>query len=86
MTDCAPLGTRYTNQLYGVYGALLAPWYRDAAQSITAPGQSPEAKMGSYDPTAAYCSTATFERGGESACLPQRPGSPRSKEHKSKTA
>jgi hypothetical protein len=39
-----------------------------AAESITSPTQSVPATMGAYYPTAAYCSTATFERGGWRGC------------------
>jgi uncharacterized membrane protein len=64
-----PWGPSDTIQI--VYRNMLpAPWFRHAAQSITAPTQSARGKMGLYFPTAVYCSTATFERGGPNACLP----------------
>jgi hypothetical protein len=39
-----------------------------AAESITSSTQSVPQTMGSYYPTAVYCSTATFEQGGWKAC------------------
>jgi hypothetical protein len=39
-------------------------------QAVQAIGEesSPQAVMGAYFPSAVYCSTATFEAGGWSAC------------------
>jgi hypothetical protein len=68
-----------------VYRNMLpAPWYRYAAEAITAPSQSAQQLMGPYYPTAGYCSVATFERGGWQACVPGT-GSTRSASSKSAT-
>jgi hypothetical protein len=47
---------------------LPSPWFRYALAKVTKPGQSAKAAMGPYYPQSAYCSTATFERGGWVAC------------------
>jgi hypothetical protein len=46
--------------------------FTGASQTIATPAQNPDAAglMGSYYPTSAYCSVATFEKGGWQACLP----------------
>jgi hypothetical protein len=63
-----------------VYRNMLpAPWFRYAAERITAPNQSAQALMGPYYPTASYCSTATFEHGGPNACLPIPSAHPKAK-------
>jgi hypothetical protein len=53
-----------------VYRNMLpAASFPSAAESVTSPTQSVSQTMGRYYPTAVYCSTATFEQGGWSACL-----------------
>lgn len=62
-----PWGTEQTTEI--VYRNMLpAPNFPYAAESITSPTQSVEQTMGPYYPSAAYCSTATFESGGWAAC------------------
>ena len=59
-----------------VYRNMLpAPTFANAAQRIT-PASAPRAVMGSYYPTAVYCSTATFQRGGWQACSGARGSTP----------
>jgi hypothetical protein len=52
---------------------LPAASFTGASQRIRSPGLNPRAAqlMGDYYPTSAYCSRATFERGGWQACLPR---------------
>lgn len=61
------------NAIQIVYRNMLpAQSYRHAVQQIANRRQSVRATMGAYYPTAAYCSTATFQRGGWRACLHER--------------
>jgi hypothetical protein len=58
------------NAIQIVYRNMLpARSYSHAIQRIANPRQSVRATMGAYYPTAAYCSAATFQRGGWKACL-----------------
>lgn len=57
------------NAIQIVYRNMLpARSFRHAVQRITTPHQSVRATLGAYYPAAVYCSRATFERGGWSAC------------------
>jgi hypothetical protein len=57
-----------------VYRNMLpSPSFPYAAQRI-GPGDSAGAVMGPYYPSAVYCSTQTFERGGWQACFAAAPG------------
>jgi hypothetical protein len=51
---------------------LPSPAFPHASEDIATPAENPDAAriMGSYYPTAAYCSETTFEQGGWQACLP----------------
>lgn len=51
---------------------LPAASFTGASQRIAVPADNPDAAriMGHYYPTSAYCSVATFQRGGWQACLP----------------
>jgi hypothetical protein len=59
--------------------------FKQASEDIATPAENVDAAkiMGSYYPTSAYCSEATFERGGWQACLPALAKKLAHKSHKS---
>ena len=62
-----PWGGVYANGVLILRNMLPAAGFTQAVQSV-GEKSSPQAVMGPYFPSTAYCSTATFEAGGWSAC------------------